>query len=76
MCTRSLIPRSNTTVIGLGARLVHTGKHELTSTQLAWSLPVVVTKAYATYAHQLGKALHSAAYLYVATLKTIEYSQL
>jgi len=49
MHTCSLIPRLKITVIGLGARLLHKQNHKLTSGQyarLAWSLPVVVGKAY------------------------------
>ena len=53
----SLVPKPKTTVIGLGARLVHTWKHELTRQRKTGTV-VAVAKAYA-----VGKALHLAAYL-------------
>ena len=56
MRTRSLIPKPKTTVIGLGARLVHTWNREL-PTYTAGTV-VVVAKAYT-----VGKALYLAAYL-------------
>ena len=51
MRTRSLVPKPKTTVIGLGARLVHTWNRGVDqhSIRLAQSLPVVVTKAYAVH---------------------------
>ena len=62
MCTRSLVPGPKTTVIGLGAKLVHTRYCVLTSigVRLARSLPVVVGKA---HGHHVGKVLHSVVYL-------------
>ena len=59
MHTRSLIPRPNTTFIGLGTTLVHKGNYE-PHAQLAQSLPVVVGKV---CEHHIGKALNSAANL-------------
>ena len=63
MRTRSLVPKTKTTVIGLGARLAHVkSRVDQRSVRLARSLPVVVAKAYAVQ-HHLGKALHLAAYI-------------
>ena len=59
--TCSLVPKPKITVIGV--RLVHKQNCELTSrqyAQLAWSLPVVVGKA---YEYHVDKSLQSAAYL-------------
>ena len=56
MHTCSLIPRLKIAVIGLGARLLHKQNHKLTSgqyAQLAWSLHVVVGKAYEPHCIQL-----------------------
>ena len=50
MCTRSLVPKLKTTVIGLGARLARVKSQvDQRSVRLVWSLPVVVAKAYAVH---------------------------
>ena len=58
MCTRSLVPKSNTMLIDLGMTLVHKGNEP--RVRLARSLPVVVGKV---CEHHIGKALNSAANL-------------
>ena len=58
MCTRSLVSRPNTTLIGLGTTLVHKGNEP--HARLARSLPVVEGKVYERH---IGKALNSAANL-------------
>ena len=58
MRIRSLVPKPNTTLIGLGTILVHKGNEP--RARLARSLPVVVGKV---CEHHTGKALNSAANL-------------
>ena len=58
MRTRNLVPKPNTTLIGLGTILVHKGDEP--RARLARSLPVVVGKV---CEHHIGKALNSAANL-------------
>ena len=53
MCTRSLVSKPKTMIIGLEARLVQMQNHKLTSMYVL----TVVGKAH------VGMALHSAAYL-------------
>ena len=64
MQTSSLVPKTKTTVIGLGVGLVHTCNHELTGQHTAGTI-VVVAKAYAE-----GKVLHVAVYF-----KTYSYAK-
>ena len=58
MRIQSLVPKPDTTLIGLGTILVHKGNESCA--RLARSLPVVVGKV---CEHHMGKALSSAASL-------------
>ena len=59
VCMRicSLVPRPNTTIVGLRMRLVHKRNRELTTCMAGTVSFVIVGKV---YGHHTGKALHSA----------------
>ena len=71
MRTRSLVPRPNTTFIGLGTILSAQGNRNEQRARLARSLPVVVGKV---CEHYTGKALNSAANLLTTLYKVATHS--
>ena len=63
MRTRSLVPKPKTTVIGLGARLVHTWNRGWPAQRTAGTVSSRSSGLGLCCAHHLSKALHLAAYI-------------